>query len=73
MNITFLIGNGFDLHPGPQTRYTVFWSGCALPAARLLTRFQDVPQRDLERRAAAEMAFGRYAEPRFDRGEEAAV
>lgn len=61
MNITFLIGNGFDLNIGLATTYSAFLEEYAKPSDKdndLLKYFKQKILKDAKMWSNAEMAFG---------------
>lgn len=71
MNITFLIGNGFDLNLGMKTKYSQFLSyyiSNPINENEQIKRFKDDILKDFDEWSSAESAFGKYTE-KFNYGE----
>ena len=65
MNITFLIGNGFDLNVGLATTYSAFLEEYAKPSDKdsdLLKYFKQKILKDAKMWSNAELAFGAATE-----------
>lgn len=64
MNVTFLIGNGFDLACGLQTRYDQFTTKyCKLPSrSDAISSFKEEILKNADTWADAELAFGKYTQ-----------